>query len=47
MQSSLAAISRMESELEAASSKYVMVQGLKAYVADLCNMLQVGTRGEN
>lgn len=40
LQSSLAAITRMEGELEAASSKYVLVQGLKAYVADLCNMLQ-------
>jgi hypothetical protein len=32
----------MEGQLEAASSKYVFVQALKAYVADLCNMLQVG-----
>ncbi|KAL4451797.1 hypothetical protein ABPG75_007459 [Micractinium tetrahymenae] len=40
LQNSLAAIARMEGELEAASAKYVHVQGLKAYVADLCNMLQ-------
>lgn len=41
-QGSLAAVARLEGELEAASAKYVLVQGLKAYVADLCNMLQVG-----
>ncbi|KAL4419512.1 hypothetical protein ABPG77_002298 [Micractinium sp. CCAP 211/92] len=40
LQNSLAAITRMEGELEAASAKYVQVQGLKAYVADLCSMLQ-------
>lgn len=31
----------MEGELEAASSKYSFIQVLRAYVADLCNMLQV------
>ncbi|KAI3437850.1 hypothetical protein D9Q98_000296 [Chlorella vulgaris] len=40
LQGSLAAVARLEGELEAASAKYVLVQGLKAYVADLCNMLQ-------
>lgn len=44
LQNSLAAITRMEGELEAASAKYVQVQGLKAYVADLCSMLQASSR---
>lgn len=34
----------MEGELEAASAKYVRVQDLKAYVADLCSMLQASAR---
>jgi hypothetical protein len=47
-QGSLAAIQRMEGELEAASAKYVLVQGLRAYVADLCSMLQVcGANGSS
>lgn len=40
LQSSLVGISRMEGDLEAASAKYVYVQKLRAYVADLCHMLQ-------
>lgn len=45
MQSSLAGITRMEGDLEAASAKYIYVQKLRAYVADLCHMLQVSCWG--
>lgn len=31
----------MEGELAAAGAKYAYVQELRAWVADLCNMLQV------
>lgn len=45
LQSSLAGITRMEGDLEAASAKYIYVQKLRAYVADLCHMLQVSRGG--
>ena len=34
----------MEGELRAASDKYVYLQKTRAYVQDLCYMLQVGGR---
>ena len=41
MQDSVAAVARLEGDLEAASSKYTFLQQLRAFVADLCDMLQV------
>ncbi len=38
----LKAIDALEQELEAAGVKYTQMQELKAYIADLCDMLQVG-----
>lgn len=34
--------SQLESRLEAESNKYTFLQQLKGYIADLCDMLQVG-----
>ena len=38
----LKAVDVLEQELEAAGEKYTQMQELKAYIADLCDMLQVG-----
>ena len=40
-QDSLAAVGRLEAELASAGDKYTYIQRLRAYVADLCNMLAV------
>ena len=37
----LKAVDMLEQELEAAGVKYTQMQELKAYIADLCDMLQV------
>ncbi len=42
---SLSRVEGLEVELRAAGDKYEYVQRLKAYVADLCDCLQVGARG--
>lgn len=41
LEGSVASIGRMEGELSTASDKYVFLQKLRAYVQDLCYMLQV------
>jgi GC-rich sequence DNA-binding factor len=41
MVSSMAQCGDLEDSLEAASHKYTFLQHLKAYIADLCDMLQV------
>ena len=42
LQGAIEAIGRMEGELQSSSDKYVYLQKLRAYVQDLCYMLQVG-----
>ena len=42
---SLARVEGLEGELAAAGEKYEYVQRLRAYVADLCDCLQVGECG--
>ena len=44
LQGCLASIERMQGDLGGAGDKYAYIQKLRAYVADLCNMLQVGWR---
>eukprot|EP00887_Chlorella_sp_A99_P007831 scaffold20.g7831.t1 len=39
LKDSLASVTRLEAELAAAGEKYTYVQRLRAYIADLCNML--------
>ena len=34
-------IGELEEQIEAAGQKYVTLQKIKAYIADLCDMLQV------
>lgn len=41
LQNSLAAVGQLEDELAAAGERYAYIQRLRAYVADLCNMLAV------
>ncbi len=43
MNSSVAQCGDLEDSLEAASAKYTFLQQLKAYIADLCDMLQAST----
>ena len=37
----MAAVAILEADLSAASSKYAFLQETRAYIADLCDMLQV------
>lgn len=41
LQSSIAAVASLERDLKAADMKYTFLQEMKAYIADLCDMLQV------
>ena len=41
LQSSIAAVAALEKDLEAAGEKFTFLQEMKAYIADLCDMLQV------
>ena len=41
MTASLSAIDAFEEQLQAAGTRYTFLQDIKAYIADLCDMLQV------
>ncbi len=41
---SISAIDAFEEELQSAGARYTFLQQIKAYIADLCDMLQVVTR---
>ena len=43
--SSIAAVATMEQELKAAGEKFAFLQDTRAYIADLCDMLQVCRQG--
>ncbi|KAK9800230.1 hypothetical protein WJX73_001691 [Symbiochloris irregularis] len=40
LQDSIAAVARLETELTAAGDKYTFMQEMRAYIADVCDMLQ-------
>jgi len=41
LQNSIAAVAALEKDLEAAGEKFTFLQAMRAYIADLCDMLQV------
>ncbi len=41
---SISAIDAFEEQLQSAGARYTFLQQIKAYIADLCDMLQVVTR---
>jgi GC-rich sequence DNA-binding factor len=41
LQSSIGTVALLEKDLEAAGEKFTFLQEMKAYIADLCDMLQV------
>ena len=43
--SSIAAVATMERELKVAGDKFAFLQDTRAYIADLCDMLQVRRQG--
>ncbi len=41
LQNSMAAVASLEKDLSAAGEKFTFLQDMRAYIADLCDMLQV------
>lgn len=41
LQNSIAAVAALEKDLKAAGEKFFFLQAMRAYIADLCDMLQV------